>query len=217
MARSFTFPGDLVEVIEDETWSDTERGKIALAAMRAAQDGTMPERTTDNAAWWLTLRMVRDRLVASADAIERGRRGGRSKAAAMSRYASSSQKVAETASQGEEGSREEKSRDKESGGEYAEQRKAVIDHLNAVTGASYKPNTKATRRHLDARLREGFTVEQLCGVVDTKAAQWLSDAKMRSFLRPETLFGSKCEGYVNEAVKTPSVASDDGQGWGREL
>lgn len=217
MARSFTFPGDLAEVIEDEAFTEEQRGSIALAAMRTAQDGTMPERTEDNAAWWLTLRMVRDRLVASADAIERGRRGGKSKAAAMSRYASTSQKAEKTARQREEKRGEEKRKDKESGGKYAEQRKTVIAHLNKVTGASYRPNSNATRRHLDARLREGFTVEQLCGVVDTKAAQWLSDAKMRSFLRPETLFGSKCEGYVNEGVKTPSVASDDGQGWGREL
>lgn len=216
MARAFTFPDDLVEVIEDESWTDEQRGAIALAAMRVAQDGVMPERTGENAAWWLMLRMVHDRLVASADAIERGRRGGKGKAAAMSRYASGSQKADETASLGEEKSRGEKSREKESREEYAEQRKAVIDHLNEVTGASYKPNSNATRRHLDARLREGFTVEQLCGVVDTKAAQWLADGKMRAFLRPETLFGSKCEGYINEGVKTRPVASD-GQGWGREL
>ena len=216
MARAFTFPDDLVEVIEDETWTDEQRGSIALAAMRVAQSGTMPERTEENAAWWLMLRMVHDRLVASADAIERGRRGGKGKAAAQSRYATSSQKVEETASQGVKERGEEESKEKESKGEYTEQRKAVIDHLNEVTGASYKPNSNATRRHLDARLREGFTVEQLCGVVDTKAAQWLNDGKMRAFLRPETLFGSKCEGYINEGVKSRPVASD-GQGWGREL
>ena len=82
MARAFTFPDDLVEVIEDESWTDEQRGAIALAAMRVAQDGVMPERTGENAAWWLMLRMVHDRLVASADAIERGRRGGKGKAAA---------------------------------------------------------------------------------------------------------------------------------------
>lgn len=216
MARSFTFPADLVEVIEDEVWTDEQRGKIALAAMRIAQDGEMPDRTDESMAWWLTLRMVRDRLVASADAIERGRRGGKSKAAAMSRYASGSKKADETASeQGKErkgkGSKGKKSRD-----EYASARKKIIEHLNKVTGASYRPGSAATRRNLDARLREGFTVEQLTSVIDTKAAQWLNDEKMRAFLRPQTLFGSKCEGYVAEGATAKAKPSNDRQGWGRE-
>lgn len=221
MARAFTFPDDLIAVIEDESWDDTERGKIALAAIRIAQDGEMPERTSDNAAWWLVLRMVRDRLVASADAIERGRRGGKNKAAAQRRYASTLQKASDSASQREEESKEEKSKAEEREGKeddsLSSQRKQVIDHLNKVTGASYRHSSNATKRHLDARLREGFTVEQLITVIDTKAGQWLHDQKMRSFLRPQTLFGSKCEGYLAEASQPTIMKEDEGQGWGREV
>lgn len=219
MARAFTFPDDLIAVIEDESWDDMERGKIALAAIRIAQDGEMPERTSDNAAWWLVLRMVRDRLVASADAIERGRRGGKSKAAAQRRYATTLQKASDSASQrGEESvveeSKDEESREKEDDG-LSSQRKEVIDHLNEVTGASYRHSSNATKRHLDARLREGFTVEQLITVIDTKAGQWLHDQKMKAYLRPQTLFGSKCESYLAEAAQ-PTI-TEEGQGWGREV
>ena len=37
-------------------------------------------------------------------------------------------------------------------------------------------------------------------MIDVKASQWLNDSKMSNFLRPETLFGSKFEGYLNEKV-----------------
>lgn len=80
---------------------------------------------------------------------------------------------------------------------YADERSRVIDHLNAATGARFKPSSAQARRHIDARLREGHTVAELCGVVDTKARQWL-DSDMAKYLRPETLFGSKFESYLSE-------------------
>lgn len=30
------------------------------------------------------------------------------------------------------------------------------------------------------------------------SSQWLNDTKMSKYLRPETLFGSKFEGYLNQ-------------------
>ena len=73
----------------------------------------------------------------------------------------------------------------------------VIGHLNAVTGARFSPSSAKARRHIGARMREGHTVEELCGVVDVKAAQWLG-GDMAKYLRPETLFGSKFEAYLSE-------------------
>ena len=35
-------------------------------------------------------------------------------------------------------------------------------------------------------------------MLDIKSSQWLNDSKMEKFLRPETLFGTKFEGYLNE-------------------
>lgn len=75
----------------------------------------------------------------------------------------------------------------------------VIDHLNAVLGTNYKSTTRATQQHIKARLSEGFTVEDLKAVIDKKAAEW-KGTKMEKYLRPETLFGSKFESYLNEPI-----------------
>jgi uncharacterized phage protein (TIGR02220 family) len=37
-------------------------------------------------------------------------------------------------------------------------------------------------------------------VVDIKFEKWGSDPKMVDFLRPETLFGTKMESYLNENI-----------------
>jgi len=47
-------------------------------------------------------------------------------------------------------------------------------------------------------VNDGFTLEDFKTVIDKKCADWLNDAKMCKFLRPETLFGPKFEGYLNE-------------------
>lgn len=74
----------------------------------------------------------------------------------------------------------------------------VIDYLNKKCGTSYKSTTKKTQTLIRARQVEGFELEDFKKVIDNKAASWLNDPKMCKFLRPETLFGNKFEGYLNE-------------------
>ena len=82
--------------------------------------------------------------------------------------------------------------------DYAPRVKEIVDYLNAVVGSRYKPTTRNTVAHIKARLNEGFTVEDFKAVIDKKAAAWKGDPKMAKYLRPETLFGPKFEGYLNE-------------------
>ena len=77
----------------------------------------------------------------------------------------------------------------------------IIGYLNKVTGKNFKANTADTKKHITARLREGFTLEDFKAVIDIKTKQWLHDDHMKSYLRPQTLFGTKFEGYLNEAPK----------------
>jgi uncharacterized phage protein (TIGR02220 family) len=73
----------------------------------------------------------------------------------------------------------------------------VIDHLNEKTGQSFRASAKANSALIIARLDSGVTVEQCIAVIDAKAAEWLSDAKMRAYLRPSTLFNAtKFESYL---------------------
>lgn len=73
----------------------------------------------------------------------------------------------------------------------------VVDHLNRRAGTHYRASTASTRKLVKARLKEGFTVEDMKLVIDKKCADWLHNPEMVRFLRPETLFGNKFEGYLN--------------------
>lgn len=78
----------------------------------------------------------------------------------------------------------------------------VIDYLNQRAGTHYKPTTANTRKLIKARLKEGFTVEEIKTVIDKKATEWLGNASMAQYLRPETLFGNKFESYLNARPTT---------------
>ncbi|MFT8928349.1 MAG: conserved phage C-terminal domain-containing protein [Sporolactobacillus sp.] len=86
----------------------------------------------------------------------------------------------------------------------------VINYLNKATAAHYKPTTKKTKTLIHARLHEGFTILDFKKVIDKKTSQWLDDPKMNKYLRPETLFGPKFEGYLNEKgrIKNEKVGGD---------
>lgn len=74
----------------------------------------------------------------------------------------------------------------------------ILDYLNAKLGTSYRPSSRKTTSLVNARLKEGFTVDDFKTVIDKKCAAWMDDPKMSKYLRPETLFGTKFEGYLNE-------------------
>jgi uncharacterized phage protein (TIGR02220 family)/predicted phage replisome organizer len=74
---------------------------------------------------------------------------------------------------------------------------AVVSYLNEKAGTNYKHTTAKTRTAIHARLEEGFTLDDFKTVIDKKCADWLCDEKMEKYLRPETLFGTKFEGYLN--------------------
>ena len=73
----------------------------------------------------------------------------------------------------------------------------IIARLNEKAGTNYKHTSKATQGHINARIADGFTVENFHTVIDKKCAEWKGDPKMEKYLRPETLFGSKFEKYLN--------------------
>ena len=73
----------------------------------------------------------------------------------------------------------------------------IIDYLNLKTKSHYKYNTNKTRGCIKARWNEGFTLEDFKKVIDNKSKEWLGDPKYENYLRPETLFGNKFEGYLN--------------------
>ena len=75
----------------------------------------------------------------------------------------------------------------------------VISYLNEKAGTRYKPTTAKTKTAIHARLAEGFTLDDFKKVIDNKCRDWLG-TEFEKFLRPETLFGTKFEGYLNAKV-----------------
>lgn len=81
----------------------------------------------------------------------------------------------------------------------------VIDYLNRKASTNYRASTKNTQSFINARLKEGYTVEDFKKVVDSKSKEWLN-TDFEKYLRPATLFGTKFENYLNEAnKKTPTA------------
>jgi uncharacterized phage protein (TIGR02220 family) len=88
----------------------------------------------------------------------------------------------------------------------------IISYLNQKTNSSYKHTSKKTRDLIKARLKEGFTVNDFKTVIDKKSNEWISDIKMNRYLRPETLFGTKFESYLNQKGAKPFGCSKQGTG-----
>ncbi|NCG67778.1 alpha/beta hydrolase [Bacillus coagulans] len=74
----------------------------------------------------------------------------------------------------------------------------IVTYLNRMANTNYRSTTKATQRAIKARWNEGFRLEDFKKVIDIKTKEWLSDPKMCKYLRPETLFGTKFESYLNQ-------------------
>ena len=92
--------------------------------------------------------------------------------------------------------------------------KDIVEYLNKKAGTHYKPDSKETVKHIQARLNENYTLEDFKIVIDKKCAEWLNDPKMCQFLRPSTLFSpSKFEAYLNAPVKGGNKANGDNRGY----
>ena len=91
----------------------------------------------------------------------------------------------------------------------------VIDFLNAMAGTNYKSTTAKTQQLIKARLKEGFTLEDFETVIRKKCREWV-DTDFAKYLRPETLFGTKFESYLNASevksmpkYNSKNISSDD--------
>ena len=77
----------------------------------------------------------------------------------------------------------------------------IVDYLNKKADTSYKHTTKKTKEAINARVAEGFTVDDFKTVIDKKCAEWMG-TEFEQYLRPATLFGTKLESYLNAKVIT---------------
>ena len=77
--------------------------------------------------------------------------------------------------------------------------KLIVDYLNQKANTKYQYNSSKTQDLIKSRMNEKFTVEDFYTVIDKKVAEW-NGTEWQKFLRPETLFSNKFEGYLNQKV-----------------
>lgn len=70
----------------------------------------------------------------------------------------------------------------------------VVEHLNLLTGKAYRHSSGNTKRFIRVRWNEGFRLDDFIYVNQIKAEEWLGTEREK-YLRPETLYGNKMEGY----------------------
>ncbi|HEM6006145.1 TPA: phage replisome organizer N-terminal domain-containing protein [Streptococcus suis] len=84
-----------------------------------------------------------------------------------------------------------------------------IQYLNQETGHTYKFIATHTK-FIQARYKDGYTLEDFKKVIDTKVAQWKNNSQMAQYLRPKTLFSpSNFDSYLNETPKPIQVEQDN--------
>ena len=86
----------------------------------------------------------------------------------------------------------------------------LLDYLNLRTNKNFSAKNKNNLENISARLKDGFTVEQLKSVIDKKTQEWLNDEDMNQYLNPQTLFRpKKFEIYLNTKSKILKSEDDD--------
>lgn len=91
-----------------------------------------------------------------------------------------------------------------------EEIKGIIDYLNIRTKSHYKYSTEKTKSLIKARINDGFTLNDFKIVIDKKTEEWLG-TEFEKFLRPETLFSNKFEGYLNQKTTTKKETKSNKQ------
>lgn len=97
---------------------------------------------------------------------------------------------------------EQLNKDEQNKDESSKDIKHIVNYLNEKAGTHYRATTDTTIKVINARLNEKFTVDDFKTVIDKKVEQW-KGTQMEEYLRPQTLFGTKFESYLNQTINKP--------------
>jgi len=88
--------------------------------------------------------------------------------------------------------------------------KICAERLNSRLGTRYRHNSQSMKTHVSARVREGYTAVDFIEVIDKKIDEWRG-TEQEKYLRPETLFGTKFEGYLNQFMPVGDTPTTEQQ------
>jgi uncharacterized phage protein (TIGR02220 family) len=76
----------------------------------------------------------------------------------------------------------------------------IINHLNSVAGTRFKPSGKTVKGWIDARLKDGFNIDDFYYVHTVKVAEW-GGTEFAKYLRPQTLYRpDNFQSYLNQQI-----------------
>ena len=82
--------------------------------------------------------------------------------------------------------------------------KQCIDYFNLITSSKCR-HVNSNINHINARLKEGYSVNDCREVIKKKYKEWKNDKDMAKYITIETLFrSSKFDKYLNQKEKTLS-------------
>lgn len=84
----------------------------------------------------------------------------------------------------------------------------IINYFNFKTNSNFILIKEY--KNLITKILKKYSIEDIKTVIDKKTSEWLNNPKMKKFLTPETLFGSKFERYLhqkeyNKTIKDISI------------
>ena len=83
---------------------------------------------------------------------------------------------------------------------------SIIEYLNQKTNKKYLAKSKEAERCINARISEGYSLDDFKKVIDIKASKWLNTPQ-EDYLRPITLFGTKFNSYLNERPQNEQIVN----------
>jgi uncharacterized phage protein (TIGR02220 family) len=79
----------------------------------------------------------------------------------------------------------------------------ALTMLNALCFKNFRP-VAGNIKYINARLKDGYTLDDFKTVITHKQKEWGSEPKWAKYLRPETIFGTKFDSYLQEANSKPT-------------
>lgn len=172
-----------------EPLGDAECGRLFKSLLQYSMTGVAPELSGNER---FLFPMMRDQIDRDNKAYEEKCSKNRENASQRPQATATERKPSlPTASDGSQGEGE-----REGEGDIY---KDIVGFLNEKTGRNFKPGIAKTKAAINARLAEGFKLDDFKKVIEKKTKEWGKDPKMQQYLRPETLFGTKFESYLNAA------------------
>ena len=85
----------------------------------------------------------------------------------------------------------------------------IIDYLNEKKPSKIPfKKTHSNLKEIESRIKEKFTMNDFRMVTDFKILEWKDIPKMKKFIRPVTLYGTKFNQYLveaHESINKPNI------------